>query len=95
MYVLSYTATVQSIYSYVQCFYFFVENLPKCTTAKDLVKCLNLKEMVQDKKVMKLSVAADKKGNCAGLAVALVPRYCLHHSAILSKHNRCLLKNNS
>jgi hypothetical protein len=45
-------------------------------------------------KVMKLSVAADKKGNCAGLAVALVPRYCLHHSAILSKHNRCLLKNN-
>lgn len=64
-----------------------IENLPKCTTAKDLVKCLNLKDMVQVKKVMKLSVAADKKGNCAGLAVALVPRYCLHHSAILSKHN--------
>lgn len=63
-----------------------IENLPKCTTAKDLVKCLGLKELVQVKKLMKLSVAADKKGQCAGLAVAVVPRYCLHHSLILTKH---------
>ncbi|XP_052099827.1 uncharacterized protein LOC127734154 [Mytilus californianus] len=43
--------------------------------------------MVYAKKIMQLSVAADKKGACAGLAVAVLPRYCLNHSGILTKHN--------
>ncbi|CAG2229151.1 tatD [Mytilus edulis] len=64
-----------------------IENLPKVTTAKDLVKCLQLRQLVHTKKLMQLSVAADKKGACAGLAVAVLPRYILNHSCIMEKHN--------
>ncbi|XP_063432116.1 uncharacterized protein LOC134714638 isoform X1 [Mytilus trossulus] len=64
-----------------------IENLPKVTTAKDLVKCLQLRKLVHTKKLMQLSVAADKKGACAGLAVAVLPRYILNHSCIMEKNN--------